>query len=105
MPFEHGWSYRKNFMHANLHSHTGSSIKISSWSGVRFSVRFPVIVLLMVKSKKKLCRKISFVILVNLHIKFSRWSGVRFSVRFPFFVLLMVVLSKYFCTEKFILYF
>ena len=30
-------------MQANLYSHTGSSIKISGWSGVRFSVRFPVL--------------------------------------------------------------
>ena len=58
-------------MQANLYSHTGSSIKISGWSGVRFSVRFPVFVLLMVISKKNLCRKISFVILVHLHIKLS----------------------------------
>ena len=86
-------------MQANLYSHAGSSIKISGWSGVRFSVRFPVFVLLMVLSKKFLCRKISFVILVHLHIKFSRWSGVRFSVRFPVFVLLMVV-SKYLYKEK-----
>ena len=86
-------------MQANLYSHTGSSIKIYGWSGVRFSVRFPVFVLLMVLSKKFLCRKISFVILVHLHIKFSRWSGVRFSVRFPVFVLLMVV-SMYFLYIK-----
>ena len=78
-------------MQANLYSHTGSSIKIYGWSGVRFSVRFPVFVLLMVLSKKFLCRKISFVILVHLHIKFSRWSRVRFSVRFPVFAILMVV--------------
>ena len=32
-------------MQANLHSHTGSSIKNSSRSGVRFSVRFPVFVI------------------------------------------------------------
>ena len=89
----------KFFMLAYLYSHTGSSIKISGWSGVRFSVRFPVFVLLMVISKKILCRKISFVILVHLHIKFSRWSGVRFSVRFPVFVLLMVV-SMYFLYIK-----
>ena len=55
-------------MQANLYSPTGSSIKISGWSGVRFSVRFPVFVLLMVISKKNLCRKISFVILVLLLI-------------------------------------
>ena len=89
-------------MQANLYSHTGSSIKISGWSGVRFSVRFPVFVLLMVVSKIFLCRQISFDILVDLHINFSR-SGVRFSVRFPVFVLLMVV-SKYFYTEKFLWY-
>ena len=88
---------------ANLYSHTGSSIKISGWSGVRFSVRFPVFVLLMVISKIFLCRQISFDILVDLHINFSR-SGVRFSVRFPVFVLLMVV-SKCFYTEKFLLCF
>ena len=86
-------------MQANLYSHTGSSIKISGQSGVRFSVRFPVFVLLMVLSKKILCRKISFVILVHLHIKFFRWSGVRFSVRFPVFVLLMVV-SMYFLRQQ-----
>ena len=55
-------------MQAYLYSHTGSPIKISGWSGVWFSVRFPVFVLLMVISKKILCRKISFVILVLLHI-------------------------------------
>ena len=98
VPFEHGWSYRKNsnagkfvfpywFIHKNfrlvrgpvfcpvsgfctsdgpiekitmqatLYSHTGSSIKISGWSGVRFSVRFPVFVLLMVVSKYSLYKK------------------------------------------------
>ena len=82
---------------ANLYSHTGSSIKISGWSGVRFSVRFPVFVLLMVISKKILCRKISFDILVHLDINFSRWSGVRFSIRFPVFVLLMVIFEKFQC--------
>ena len=78
-------------------------IKFSRWSGVRFSVRFPVFVLLMVLSKKILCRKISFVILIHLHINFPG-SGVRFFVRFPVFVLLMVV-SKYSLYKKFIWYF
>ena len=52
-------------MQATLYSHTGSSIKISGWSGVRFSVRFPVFVLLMVLSKKFQCRKIC--ILIQVH--------------------------------------
>ena len=69
-------------------------LKISDWSGVRFSFQFPVLVLLMVVSKNFLCRQISFDILVHLHIKFSGWSGVRFSVRFPVFVFLMVILEK-----------
>ena len=85
-------------MQANLYSHTGSSIKISGWSGVRFSVRFPVFVLLMVISKKFLCRKISFVILIHLHINFPG-SGVRFFVRFPVFVLLMVISKKFLCRK------
>ena len=92
--FEHGWSYRKKsnagkfvfsfrFIHKNFWLVRGP-----------VSVRFPVLVLLMVISKK-ICRKIPFVILVHLHIKFSQWSGVRFSARFPVIVLLIVV-SKYF---------
>ena len=69
-------------MQANLYSHTGSSIKISGWSGVRFSVRFPVFVLLMVVSKyfytekiklnikKKLTKKIKQKRIINkLRIK------------------------------------
>ena len=38
-------------MQANLYYYAGSSIKISGWSGFRFSVRFPVFVLIMVASK------------------------------------------------------
>ena len=44
-------------MQANLHSHTGSSIKISGWSGVPLSVRFPIFVLLMVILKKNVYTK------------------------------------------------
>ena len=44
-------------------------IKFSGWSGVRFSVRFPVFVLLIVVSKYFLYRKISFVLLNSFYAR------------------------------------
>ena len=70
---------------ANSYSHTGSSIKIYGWSGVRFSVRFPVFVLLMVVSMYFLYIKISFVLLIFLvpHLYGGRTLvlGQDFSIR------------------------
>ena len=46
--------------------HVSVSLKFSSWSGIRFSVRFPVFVHLMVILEKFQCRWISFDVLAYL---------------------------------------